>query len=886
MSEETKAGTRQHILRRAECLEKISSDKIVTDPSAAGMLKAASQGLKRLAARIPADEGAITEQMTDEILRRFEAINVPVLQVLDRIHPPGSPEAAPEAARGGETEPVAGGGAGAEPGALPGSGPAADASEESAVAGVDVRIRKAATALLKHAREKNELLKDSGKQQAYLAKLAEKDIANLFTNEGRWDVEKIHEGIRPIFEEDNLILRALGELRDAEAWLLQSFAIHQQRLKSAPAIAQLCGKILQLTANKPAPGAKMENMSILYLIHLLANIEQKEEILEKDLEHWTAEERIAELVRGRYAQVKGDIEKLKTMYAEEAGCVGTILKKVRGQLIMLAQLYKMLGGGTSGAGPPSGKRTPFPAEAKLSSIWVEARDGRTWKAINQKVPAGGGVGIISIDASRDLKICAKLQKGAPLRADCYINDRDQKKPNARKEVAKNGVVKFAFTRKENSQLGEGRYEVSIVAAEGKDPSFRPYAVNVVIQVGNAAAPGTVVGGGGAAEAAAGSSVPPAAASGPTEQRPSPEIVLAPVWVFAKEGDKWKRYNGIETGNKKFVISLPGPTEIKICTGILSGKPREAWCGLKIFKREEVKWEEVAKGMVSIPEKTKNLYFGQKEMPPLARIGGGVYIVTIFARDQGSIKSGWTNVEIEVGKGEGVAPVVSAGAPPPVIPPAVKDLRGKLSPERFVYLPKSRIYVAMDFMMSPLYGPNWYDAHRVVQEKGALMLTLEQFAEFYELVKSGQAADGNGKRIPADVCGGILRYSKHSGWEQKEWIDGRITGGDGDSNYALEYGHVLSGGKLMPQHRRVMERAELRSFCERLGWTFGVPLLNYVFVFGRDRDGIGLAFDEPHNKWPLLNVRFAFPHEFFPDNVDGQPQIPEKRGFFSRWFWGG
>ena len=885
MSEETKAGTRQHILRRAECLERISSDKIVTDPSAAGMLKAASQGLKRLAARIPADEVTITEQMTDEILRRFEAINVPVLQVLDRIHPPGSPEAAPEAARGGETEPVAGGGAGAEPGALPGSGPAADASGESAVAGVDVRIRKAATALLKHAREKNELLKDSGKQQAYLAKLAEKDIANLFTNEGRWDVEKIHEGIRPIFEEDNLILRALKDLRDAEFWLLQSFATHQQRLKSAPAIAQLCGKILQLTANKPAPGAQIKDLSIIYLIHTLASIEQKEEILEKDLEHWTAEERIAELVRGRYAQVKGDIEKLKTMYAEEAGCVGTILKKVRGQLIMLAQLYKMLGGGTSGAGPPSGKRTPFPAEAKLSSIWVEARDGRTWKVINQKVPAGGGAGVISMDKPCDLKICAKLEKGAPLRADCYINNRDQKNPNARKEVAKNGVVKFAFTRKENSQLGEGRYDVSIVATEGKDPSFRPYAVNVVIKVGNAAAPGTVVGGGGAAEAAGKSSIPPAAASEPAKQRPSPEIVLAPAWVFAREGDRWKRYNGIETGDKTFVISLPGPAEIKICTEIVSGKPTEAWCGLEISKGEGVKWEEVAKGMVSIPEKTKNLYFGQKEMPLLARIGGGVYIATILARDQSSIKRGWTNVEIKVGKGEGAAPVASAEAPPPVTPPAVKDLRGKLNPERFVYLPKSRIYVAINFLPSPMKA-NWYEAHKAVQERGALMLTLEQFAEFYELVRSRQATDGNGKRVPADVCKGILRYPEHRVWGQKEWIDGRITEGDSASNYALEYGHVLSGGKLMPQHRRVVEREKLWSFCERLGWTFTELLPGYVLVFGRGGDGIGLMSQDPQNKWPLLDVRFAFPPEFFPDNVDGQPRIPEKRGLFSRVFGGG
>ncbi|MBS3110942.1 hypothetical protein J4435_02490 [Candidatus Woesearchaeota archaeon] len=224
-------------------------------------------------------------------------------------------------------------------------------------------------------------------------------------------------------------------------------------------------------------------------------------------------------------------------------------------------------------------------------------------------------------------------------------------------------MKFAFTRKENSQLGEGRYDVSIVATEGKDPSFRPYAVNVVIKVGNAAAPGTVVGGGGAAEAAGKSSIPPAAASEPAKhppaaasepakQRPSPEIVLAPAWVFAREGDRWKRYNGIETGDKTFVISLPGPAEIKICTEIVSGKPTEAWCGLEISKGEGVKWEEVAKGMVSIPEKTKNLYFGQKEMPLLARIGGGVYIATILARDQSSIKRGWTNVEKVPSRGVG------------------------------------------------------------------------------------------------------------------------------------------------------------------------------------------------------------------------------------------
>ena len=132
-----------------------------------------------------------------------------------------------------------------------------------------------------------------------------------------------------------------------------------------------------------------------------------------------------------------------------------------------------------------------------------------------------------------------------------------------------------------------------------------------------------------------------------------------------------------------------------------------------------------------------------------------------------------------------------------------------NPENYILL-SEKTYGAYSYpdllvaMNKTHLGKNWHDCHAELAKEDAFMLTIRQFVDFLNLIKSGSAYDGNGRKIDAPRLNDIYNEitEKRGPW-RSEWLDAdfkvidkNIVGLRG--KLVMNYEHRIVNGKLTPQ----------------------------------------------------------------------------------------
>ncbi len=119
------------------------------------------------------------------------------------------------------------------------------------------------------------------------------------------------------------------------------------------------------------------------------------------------------------------------------------------------------------------------------------------------------------------------------------------------------------------------------------------------------------------------------------------------------------------------------------------------------------------------------------------------------------------------------------------------------------------------------GWDWFMTHEKLTEQGMHMLTIRQFVDFLNLIKSGNAFDGKRQRVSnskLEALYGEITNSKitvkydeygivrHAG--NTEWLDASFTVVDKlfdrfFGKMAMNYGHLMIDDKLTPQYNKEM-----------------------------------------------------------------------------------
>lgn len=88
-----------------------------------------------------------------------------------------------------------------------------------------------------------------------------------------------------------------------------------------------------------------------------------------------------------------------------------------------------------------------------------------------------------------------------------------------------------------------------------------------------------------------------------------------------------------------------------------------------------------------------------------------------------------------------------------------------------------------------FGKDWNKTHEDLTKEGAYMLTIRQFADFLNLLKSGKAFDGTGKLVRKEKLESVFNeiVEVRDPW-RSEWLDAKFEGG------SIIY-HTLNGNNL-------------------------------------------------------------------------------------------
>jgi len=98
--------------------------------------------------------------------------------------------------------------------------------------------------------------------------------------------------------------------------------------------------------------------------------------------------------------------------------------------------------------------------------------------------------------------------------------------------------------------------------------------------------------------------------------------------------------------------------------------------------------------------------------------------------------------------------------------------------------------------------NWFQAMSLTASLGGYVLDLRQFADFLLLLKSGDAVDGNGKKIPATQLKEIFNeITEVRNPNRAEWLDAdfKVKG----KELYIHYNHRTVSGTLTPQNKELL-----------------------------------------------------------------------------------
>ncbi len=113
-----------------------------------------------------------------------------------------------------------------------------------------------------------------------------------------------------------------------------------------------------------------------------------------------------------------------------------------------------------------------------------------------------------------------------------------------------------------------------------------------------------------------------------------------------------------------------------------------------------------------------------------------------------------------------------------------------------------LFVAMD---RTHYGKNWKDAHLALSQEESQMLSIRQFVDFLNLLRSGKVHDGTGRNLNKTKINAVLDeiLTVRNPW-RSEWLDADFKVKDkklgivGGKVY-MNYEHCVSNGNIIPKH---------------------------------------------------------------------------------------
>ena len=199
------------------------------------------------------------------------------------------------------------------------------------------------------------------------------------------------------------------------------------------------------------------------------------------------------------------------------------------------------------------------------------------------------------------------------------------------------------------------------------------------------------------------------------------------------------------------------------------------------------------------------------------------------------------------RGEAQEPVTDSP-----VPPAGVNLAD------YVFMPQHNLYVAKE---KTHLGSNWYDAHKLLHQENARMLTLREFADFLLLLRSG---DEELRRIYNEIA------EVRDPW-RAEWLDAdfKVI----NEILHINYNHRTVNAELKPQNSEPLENCLMKDCLVDLG-SFnrqGLPAregsdFNYWFPISDNNSVAGFiacsvwailyCVGYPRSSYSALGVRLA------------------------------
>ncbi|MDP4012260.1 MAG: hypothetical protein Q8R00_01500 [Candidatus Nanoarchaeia archaeon] len=188
-----------------------------------------------------------------------------------------------------------------------------------------------------------------------------------------------------------------------------------------------------------------------------------------------------------------------------------------------------------------------------------------------------------------------------------------------------------------------------------------------------------------------------------------------------------------------------------------------------------------------------------------------------------------------------------------------------------------------------HNHTWNQVHKSLHDEGNFMLTIRQYVDFLNLLKSGKVVyDGTGKKVnPQGVTQILNEIIEVRSPYRAEWLDAKFRkqskkgfkGILGVSEFMVDYGHRIVNGPLQPKYSEPLEDClmtdrdpgiDLEDWLQN-ATSQGLPLPNanngslhywfprdqHVAGFGADSDRVGLDCDRnPQYSNSGLGVRQA------------------------------
>jgi len=123
---------------------------------------------------------------------------------------------------------------------------------------------------------------------------------------------------------------------------------------------------------------------------------------------------------------------------------------------------------------------------------------------------------------------------------------------------------------------------------------------------------------------------------------------------------------------------------------------------------------------------------------------------------------------------------------------------------YIFLPENEYHGDLLISKERKYlGLNWHQAHEELAKENSLMLTIRQFIDFLNLLKSENVYDENKNKIPAEQYNSILEdiLTQRDPY-RAEWLDAdfKVI----NNNLHINYNHKYINGKLTPQKSEPLE----------------------------------------------------------------------------------